>query len=365
MLDLKAQYATIRDEVNDAVLGVLADQQFRGGPVVESFERAIAEFTGAPHALGVATGTDAILLPLKALCLQPGDEVITTPWTFFATGGAIVNAGGTPVFVDIDPASYNMNPELVEAAITPRTRAIVAVHIYGQCADMDALLAIAARHNLPVLEDAAQSLGARYRGRPAGSMGVATGVSFYPTKNLGAAGEGGLVLATDERMANTVRMLRSHGANQTYHHEIVGTNSHLHAMQAAVLNVKLRRLPAWNEARRAVAARYTAALAGAPGVVCPVECEGNYHVWHQYVLRVPRRDEAVRHFKARGVGCGVFYPLPLHRQPCFAHLDCGRFACPEADRASEEVLALPIYPELTEGQIDEVIATLHDHLAVH
>lgn len=362
MLDLKAQYAAIRHEIEPAVLAVLDAQIFRGGPEVEAFERGIAEFTGAPHAIAVATGTDAILLPLKALDLQPGDEVITTPWTFFATGGAIVNAGGTPVFVDIDPVTYNIDPALVEAAIGPRTRAIVAVHIYGQCADMDPLIALAARHGLALIEDAAQALGARSHGRAAGTMGAATGVSFYPTKNLGAAGEGGLVLATDDGLARSVRLLRAHGAHQTYLHEIVGTNSHLPAIQAAVLNVKLRHLPAWNARRREIAAQYTAALEGLPDVVCPVEAPGNHHVWHQYVLRVPRRDEAVAHFKAHGVGCGVFYPLPLHRQPCFKHLGCDRAHCPEADRASREVLALPIYPELTGDQIAEVVETVRGHV---
>lgn len=363
MLDLKAQYATIKSEVDAAVLDVLASQLFRGGPEVEAFEQGVATMAGVPHALAVATGTDAILLPLKAIGLQPGDEVITTTWSFFATGGATVNAGGTPVFVDIDPVTFNLNPALVEAAITPRTRAIIPVHIYGQCADMDAILAIAKRHNLVVLEDVAQALGARYHDRPAGSMGHVAGTSFYPTKNLGAAGEGGLVLATDDAIAQKVRLLRSHGAHQTYLHEIVGTNSHLPAIQAAVLNVKLKRLPTWNESRRAVAAYYNAGLAELPEVTCPVEVEGNYHVYHQYVIRLPRRDDAVKLFKERGIGCGVFYPLPLHRQPCFAALGCDRVACPEADRAATEVLALPIYPELTEAQQDEVIAAIKDHLA--
>jgi dTDP-4-amino-4,6-dideoxygalactose transaminase len=363
MLDLKAQYATIKSEIDAAVLDVLASQLFRGGPEVEAFEQSVAAMTGAPHALAVATGTDAILLPLKALCLAPGDEVITTTWSFFATGGATVNAGGKPVFVDIDPVTFNIDPAQVAAAITPRTRAIIPVHIYGQCADMDPILALAKQHNLIVIEDVAQALGASYHGRPAGSMGHAAGTSFYPTKNLGAAGEGGLVLATDDALAHTVRLLRSHGAHQTYQHEIVGTNSHLPAIQAAVLNVKLRHLAAWNARRREIAAYYNARLGALSGVVCPVEAEGNYHVYHQYVIRLPRRDDAVKLFKERGVGCGVFYPLPLHRQPCFAYLGCNEAQCPEADRAAAEVLALPVYPELQEAQLDEVIAAVQAHLA--
>lgn len=363
MLDLKAQYATIKPEIDAAVLGVLESQLFRGGPEVEAFEQSLAAMTGVPHALAVATGTDAILLPLKALSLQPGDEVITTTWSFFATGGAIVNAGAKPVFVDIDPATFNINVALAEAAITARTRAIIPVHIYGQCADMDTLLTIAHEHKLVVIEDVAQALGARYQGRPAGSMGDAAGTSFYPTKNLGAAGEGGLVLATDDAIAHTVRLLRSHGAHQTYQHEIVGTNSHLPAIQAAVLNVKLRHLADWNARRREIALYYDAQLGELPEVVCPVEAPDNYHVYHQYVIRLPRRDEAVKLFKERGVGCGVFYPMPLHRQPCFRYLACDKAACPEADRAATEVLALPIYPELQQSQLDEVIATVKDHLA--
>lgn len=363
MLDLKAQYAAIKDEINAAVADVLAAQQFRGGPKAEALEQAIAAYTGAPHAIGVASGTDALLLPLKAIGLKPGDEVITTPFTFFATAGAIVNAGGIPVFVDILPGTFNINPDLIAAQVTEHTRAVIPVHLYGQCADMDPILTLAERHNLSVIEDAAQAIGARYHGRPACSMGHAAAISFYPTKNLGAAGEGGMVAARDEAIAKTVRLLRAHGAGATYIHEIVGMNSHLHSIQAAVLGVKLRHLDAWNAKRKENAAYYDRAFREMPELVTPATAPGNEHVYHQYVIRLPRRDTARALFQERGIGCGVFYPLPLHRQECFVPLGCGAAQCPEADRASQEVLALPIFPELTKEQMDEVIQAVKDHLA--
>jgi len=361
MMDLPEQYAGLKQQIDDAVLSVLATQRFRGGPVVDDFERAIAQYTTGNWALGVSTGTDALLLMMKALDLRPGDEIITTPFTFFATGGAIVNAGGTPVFVDIEPSTFNLNPELVRAAITPRTHAILPVHIFGQCADMNALLAIGAEHGLPVFEDAAQALGAKYQGRPACSMGVGAGISFYPSKNLGAAGEGGMVVANEQWLYDRVKLLRAHGASKTYIHEIVGTNSHLHAIQAAVLAVKLPHLDAWNARRRAIAQRYDEAFATLPGVIPPVEATGNHHVYHQYVIRTARRDEAFQLCEERGISCGIFYPLPLHRQDCFRPHGAANANCPEAERASAEVLALPIYPEMQEDQIDWVIDAIRDH----
>ncbi len=363
MMDLKKQYARLKPEIDAAVAEVLASQQFRGGPQVERLEQAIAAMTQTHQAMGVSTGTDALLLPLKALSLNPGDEVITTPFTFFATAGAIVNAGGIPVFADIDPVTFTINVAQIEGLITPRTRAIVPVHLYGQCADMMPLLEMAQRHGLAVIEDSAQALGASYQGRPACSMGQAGAISFYPTKNLGAAGEGGMVAATDAAMAEKVRLLRAHGAGTTYIHSIVGTNSHLHAIQAAVLNVKLQYLTEWNEQRRANARYYTQHFSAMPEVTVPEEALGNYHVYHQYVIRLPRRDEARKLFQERGIGCGVFYPLPLHRQDCFKPYGCEKAQCPEADRASREVLALPIVPELTPEHLDEVIAAVKDHLA--
>lgn len=362
MLDLKAQFAAIRAEVEAAVMEVLESQQFRGGPQVEAFEREMADTLGCAHAVGVASGTDALFLLFKALDLKPGDEIITTPFTFFATAGAIVNAGARPVFADILPDTFNINPDAVAALITPRTRAFVPVHLYGQCAAMDPLLELGRRHGIPVIEDAAQAVGATRNGRSACAMGLAGALSFYPTKNLGAAGEGGMVATNDAALAEKLRMLRCHGASATYIHELVGFNSHLPAVQAAVLRVKLRRLGEWSEKRRAHAARYTAAFQEMPGVTPPVEEPGCRHVYHQYVIRLPERDAARKHFADRGVGCGVFYPVPLHRQQCFAEFAADA-QCPEAERASREVLALPIYPELQPEQIDEVIAVVREHMA--
>ena len=379
MLDLNAQYASIKDEIYAAVSDVFAAQQFRGGPHSDAFESAMASAVGVPHAIGVASGTDALYLALKALDLGPDDEIITTPFTFFATAGAIVNAGGKPIFADICPDTYAIDPQSVEARITDRTRAIMPVHLYGQCADMDTLGDIARRHPLPVIEDAAQAIGAQYKGRCAGSMSLAAAFSFYPTKNLGAAGEGGMIVTADDDMAQRLRMLRCHGASATYVHQIVGTNSHLHALQAAVLNVKLRHLDAWNTARRDRANYYTQSLAGLsnlPPSVLPssplsiVNCQLSipyerpdcFHVYHQYVIRVPQRDACKKLFNERGIGCGVFYPIPLHCQECFAGFDPAA-DCPEADRAAQEVLALPMYAELPQAHQDEVIAALRDHVA--
>lgn len=363
MLDLRAQYAQIKDEIAEAVNRVFETQQFRGGPEVEAFEREMAGRVGVAHALGVSSGTDALFLALKALGLKPGDEVITTPFTFFATAGAIVNAGGVPVFADIDPATFNIDANQIEQRLSERTRVILPVHLYGQCADMTPLLGIAGKHRLTVLEDAAQAIGALYHDRAAGSMGQAAAFSFYPTKNLGAAGEGGLVSTNDAEIAQAIRLLRCHGAGTTYIHEMVGFNSHLQALQAAVLRVKLHYLERWNEARRAHAAYYNAHFAEMPGVAVPIERPGRHHIYHQYVIRLPKRDEARALFQSRGIGCGVFYPLPLHRQQCFAHLPSAQAKCPEADRASREVLALPIFPELTQPQQDEVIAAVKEHLS--
>lgn len=362
MLDLKAQYATIKAEVDSVVAEVFTAQQFRGGPAAERFDSAMCAYLECRHALGVSSGTDAILLALRALDLEPGDEVITSPFTFFATAGAIVNAGAVPVFADIDPVTYTLCPERAAACVTPRTRAILPVHLYGQCADMDPLLALAANKGIPVIEDAAQAVGAAYNGRKACSMGLAGALSFYPTKNLGAAGEGGMIMTNDDGMAEKIRLLRCHGSSTTYVHQIVGTNSHLHALQAAVLEVKLRHLEAWNNARRSHAAYYSERLKELPRVVVPETMPGRVHVFHQYVIRLPRRDEARKLFQERGIGCGVFYPIPLHRQECFAPFSGGA-DCPNADQASREVLALPMYPELTEAQQDEVIAAVRDHVS--
>lgn len=363
MLDLRAQYKAIKAEIDAAVAEVFEAQQFRGGPKLETFERAMADYVNGEQAIGVASGTDALYLLFRAMDLKPGDEIITTPFTFFATAGAVVNAGGTPVFVDIDPVTYNLDVRQVEARITARTKAIVPVHLYGQCVDMDPLLEIAQRQGIYLIEDTAQAVGARYGDEPAGSMGHAAALSFYPTKNLGGAGEGGMVIVNDMMLGDVVRLLRTHGAGQTYVHEIVGTNSHLDAIQAAVLNVKLKHLDDWNAARRRHAAYYNERFAEMPEVVIPAEMRGNYHIYHQYVIRLPERDAARELFQERGIGCGVFYPIPLHKQECFAYLGCASTPCPEAERASQEVLALPIFPELRTEQLDEVITAVKDHLS--
>jgi dTDP-4-amino-4,6-dideoxygalactose transaminase len=363
MVDLRAQYRSIKREIDAAVAEVFESQVFVGGPKVEALETAIAGYVGAGRALAVASGTDALLLLLKALEVKPGDEVITTAFSFFATAGAIANAGATPVFVDIDPASFNIDVGGIEARITERTRAIVPVHLYGQCAGMDAIRALAGKHGLRVIEDAAQSLGARYKGAMACALGDGAALSFYPTKNLGGAGDGGMVVARDEAIAQRVALLRAHGADTTYYHQVVGTNSRLDVVQAAVLLVKLRHLDRWNEERRARAAYYTARFAEVGEIGMPVESPGNFHVYHQYVIRIPRRDAAREFLKSKGIGSAVFYPVPLHRQECFHHLGYEGDDCPEATRACAEVLALPIYAELTPEQQDAVVDAVKEHLA--
>ncbi|HPC15619.1 MAG TPA: DegT/DnrJ/EryC1/StrS family aminotransferase [Candidatus Hydrogenedentes bacterium] len=363
MIDLRAQYRRIKPDLDAAVAEVFETQGFVGGPNVEKLEEGIASYLGAGAAIACASGTDALLLSLKALGIGPGDEVITTPFTFFATAGAIANVGAKPVFADIRPRCFTINPECIEPLVTPRTKAIIPVHLYGQCADMEAIHAIAARHGLTVIEDAAQALGAKRHSRPACTLAPMAAISFYPTKNLGGAGDGGMVIAQDAALAERVRLLRAHGAGTTYIHAIVGTNSRLDALQAAVLNVKRAHLDEWNAERRARAAYYTERFAEVPEVTVPVECPGNFHVYHQYVIRLPRRDEARDLFRARGVGCAVFYPLPLHLQECFRYLGYSERDCPHAVQASREVLALPMFPELTPEQQDEVVALVKEHLA--
>ncbi|HOZ46745.1 MAG TPA: DegT/DnrJ/EryC1/StrS family aminotransferase [Candidatus Hydrogenedentes bacterium] len=362
LLDLRAQYRRIRSEIDAAVAEVFESQMFVGGPKVEALERAAGAYLGAEHAVAVASGTDALLLSLKAVGVESGDEVITSTFSFFATAGATVNAGGVPVFVDVDPDTLNLDPAQVEARITGRTRGIVPVHLFGQCADMDPILALAARHGISVVEDAAQAIGARYKGRMATTLGDAAAISFYPTKNLGGAGDAGMAVARDAAVAGALRILRNHGSEKTYHHRVVGTNSRLDAIQAAVLLVKLKYIDAWNEARRAHAAYYDERFAEVGEVATPIARPECHHVYHQYVIRVPERDAACRFLAERGVGCAVFYPIPLHEQECFARF--GPHApCPVASQASREVLALPVYPELTREQQDEVVEAVKDHLA--
>ncbi len=362
LLDLVAQYRAIKDEVLPALQSVIESQQFVMGPPVPQLEAAVAQLAHAKHGIACASGTDALLLPLKALALNPGDEVITTPFTFFATAGAIHNAGGTPVFVDIDPGTFNIDPAAVEAAVTPRTRAILPVHLYGQMAALERLLPIARAHGLKIVEDAAQAIGARRKidgqWRMAGELGWATGYSFFPSKNLGAWGDGGMMVTSDDALAERLRKLRLHGGAKQYHHDEVGTNSRLDSVQAAVLLAKLPHLASWSSKRREHAASYTKALADVSQVCTPVVEAGNEPIFHQYTLRVERRDELQAHLKGQGVGNAVYYPVPLHLQNCFSHLGYKRGRLPGAERAAGEVISLPIYPELTRDQIDYVVDTI-------
>jgi dTDP-4-amino-4,6-dideoxygalactose transaminase len=329
---------------------------------VAQLETEIARISHTKHGIACASGTDALLLPLKALDLRPGDEVITTAFTFFATAGTIHNAGGTPVFVDIDPASFNVSPSAIEAAITTKTRGIVVVHLFGQMAAMEEIIAIGARHGLPVIEDAAQSIGARRKiegtWRVSGELGTVGTLSFFPTKNLGAWGDAGLIVTQDDALAERLRRLRLHGGSRQYFHEEVGTNSRLDSLQAAVLLAKLPHLAGWNEARQRNAARYNAAFLGHPAV-CPPRTDGaNEHIFHQYTIQVPQRDELQAHLKSRGVGHAIYYPLALHLQPCFGHLGYRRGQLPVTEAAMDSVISLPIYPEMKREQQDMVIETI-------
>ena len=364
LLDLVAQYRAIKDEVWPALERVIESQQFIMGPAIAELEAAVAKLSHTRHGIGCASGTDALLLPLKALNLKPGDEVITTPFTFFATAGTIHNAGGTPVFVDIEPDTFNIDPGAVEAAVTPRTRAIVPVHLFGQMANMESLLGIAERHGLKVIEDACQAIGARRsidgEWRVAGELGWVTAYSFFPSKNLGAWGDAGMIVTSDDAVAERLRRLRLHGGAKQYHHEEVGTNSRLDTLQAAVLLAKLPHLAAWSGKRREHATYYSKAFAGLSGVTPPVVGRANEHIFHQYTLRVERRDALQAHLKAKGIGCAVYYPVPLHRQECFASLGYAEGRSPESEGAAREVLSLPIYPELTRPQLDTVVGAIRE-----
>jgi dTDP-4-amino-4,6-dideoxygalactose transaminase len=367
MLDLVAQYNSIKDDVLAAMMKVVETQQFIMGPAVPELETAIARLSHAKHGVGCASGTDALLLPLKALNLKPGDEVITTPFTFFATAGTIHNAGGTPVFVDIQPDTFNIDPAAVKRAITPRTRAIMPVHLYGQMADMLELMQIARPLGVKVIEDAAQAIGARRKmdgeWRVAGELGWVTGYSFFPSKNLGAWGDGGMMVTSDDAAADRLRRLRLHGGAKQYHHDEVGTNSRLDTLQAAVLLAKLPHLAQWSAKRREHAAYYSTALADVRQVKTPVVDPANEHIFHQYTLRVERRDQLQARLKEQGIGSAVYYPIPLHQQECFAHLGYKTGSLPQSERAAAEAISLPIYPELSRAQLDFVIETIRGFYA--
>lgn len=361
LLDLKAQFATIESEVRAAMDRVLASQHFILGPEVEALEREVAAYSQCQYGIGVSSGTDALLVSLMAIDLQPGDEVITTPYTFFATAGSIARLGAKPVFVDIDPATYNIDPAGIEAVITPRTKAILPVHLFGQMADMDPILAIAERHGLYVIEDAAQAIGAEYKGRRAGSIGHLGCFSFFPSKNLGGFGDGGMVVTNDPGLADKVRLLRGHGARPKYYHKVVGGNFRLDALQAAVLRVKLKYLDEWTAARQRNAERYRRLFAEA-GVDIGLPHDAGYgrHIYNQFVIRSKRRDALMAHLKAQQIGTEIYYPVPLHLQECFAELGYRKGDFPASEQAAEETLAIPVYPELELTQIEAVVASIQN-----
>jgi len=360
LLDLKAQYHSIKAEIGAAIDAVLESQHFILGPTVEECERRIADYSACKFGVGVTSGTDALLLALMAEGIGPGDEVITTPFTFFATAGSIARVGAKPVFVDICPKSYNIAASKIEKHVTKNTKAIIPVHLFGQCAEMDPILEIAGRHGLVVIEDAAQAIGAEYKGRRAGSMGHYGCFSFFPSKNLGGGGDGGMVVTQDPERADRLRILRVHGSKPKYYHKVIGGNFRLDALQAAIVGAKLPHLDAWTAGRQANAQRYRrlfqeAGLVEQGLVVLPAEIPERRHIYNQFVVRVPRRDELRKHLTDQGIGTEIYYPVPLHLQECFRYLGYGEGDCPESEAAARDTVALPIYPELTDEQIRCVV----------
>ncbi len=362
-LDLKAQFATIRSEVLESVIRTLDSQHFILGPEVEAFEGEVASQTGCSHAIACASGSDALILALLALDIGRADEVITTPFTFIASAGSIARVGAKPVFVDIDPQTFNIDSKAIERAITPRTKAIMPVHLFGLASEMDAIQEIASAHRIPIVEDAAQAIGARYEGRAVGSLGALGCFSFFPSKNLGGAGDGGLVTTNDERLADTLRLLRVHGARRKYEYEVLGMNSRLDALQAAILRVKLRYLDKWAVARRNNAARYRDLFHEfrlESLVMAPASPARLSHVYNQFTIRVKERDALREHLQQRGIPTEIYYPRPLHLQNAFKHLGHKLGDFPVSESASLEVVSLPIYPELTEEQQRAVVAAIAD-----
>lgn len=362
LLDLKAQFATIRDEMMPAILAVMESQHFINGPEVSELEQKVAAYCDCKAAVGVSSGTDALLASLMTLGIGPGDEVITTPYTFFATVGSIWRTGARPVFVDIEPDTFSIDPSKIEAAATGKTKAIMPVHLFGQMADMDPIMEIARRHNLHVVEDAAQAIGATYKGRKAGSIGTVGCFSFFPSKNLGGTGDGGMVVTQDEQLADRLAQCRNHGSKPKYYHKWVGGNFRLDTLQAAGLIVKLKHLDDWSARRRENAARYNQLFAGFEQVTTPVVRDYNVGIYNQYVVRVPRRDKLLAFLKENGVGTAVYYPLSLHRQECFASLGYQKGDFRISENAAAETLAIPIYPELTDEQICYVAGKVKEFL---
>lgn len=354
LLDLRRQYLALEGELSEAMEAVAASGRYILGPNLIKLEEELADYCDCRNAIGVANGTDALHLALRAARIGPGDEVITTSFTFIATSEAIGMVGARPIFVDIQPATFNLDPTRLEAAITPRTKAIIPVHLFGQPCDMTPILDVARRHGLRVIEDCAQAIGARYDGRPVGSMGDLGCFSFFPSKNLGCFGDGGMVLTNNDSLAERVDMLRRHGGRKKYLHEELGLNSRLDELQAAILRVKLPHLDAWNAARRAIARRYNEALAGLDWVVTPREIDGVEAVYHQYTIRAQRRDTLKEKLAAAGVQSAIYYPVPLHLQRVHTDLGLEKGSLPETERAASEVLSLPIFPELEDKQIEKV-----------
>ena len=361
-LDLKAAHDPMRAELMAAIGAVIDQSAFAGGPFVADFERDFARFCQTQFAVGVGNGTDALWLPLLALGVGPGDEVITVSHSFMATAEAISYCGAKPVFVDIDEKTYTMNPALLEAAITPRTKAIIPVHLYGQMADMDPIMAIAARHHLPVIEDACQAHGAEYKGRQAGTIGVAGAFSFYPGKNLGALGEAGAVVTNDATLQAKIKVLRDHGQQAKYHHSVIGWNARMDGIQGAALCIKLRTLEAGNAARRTNARLYDECLTGMDRVITPYRAEHGVHVYHLYVIRTPERDRTLQALGQQGIACGIHYPKPIHLQEAYAFLGLRRGSLPVTERCADEILSLPMFPELSAEQIQAVARELKSHL---
>jgi len=358
LLDLKAQYATIKEDVLSHINDVLDSQYCIGGEKVVALEKKIAEMCGSKYAIGVSSGTDAILNSLMSLDIGYGDEVITATFTFFATAGCIHRVGAKPVFVDIDPVSFNIDPKQIEEKITDKTKAIIPVHLYGQSADMDAIMAIAKKHNLFVIEDGAQAITAEYKGQKVGTFGDAGCFSFFPSKNLGGVGDGGMIVTNDKDLYDRLMVMRNHGMNPKYYHKYVGGNFRLDAIQAAALLVKADLIDDWSEGRRKNAKKYNELLKDVAEVQTPIISEGNVSIVNQYVLRVQNRDELLKHLQSKDIGCDIYYPIPMHLQECFAYLGHKTGDFPVAEKAANEVLAIPIYPELTDDMIKYVAETI-------
>ncbi len=361
MVDLRIQYRQLKSEIEQQLRRALEDAHFILGPNVRAFEEEAADYLGARYAIGCASGTDALQLALAAAGVGAGDEVITTPFTFIATAEAICYLGAKPVFVDIDPDTFNLDPGLVEAAVTERTRAILPVHLFGQPVDMEPLLELARRHHLQVIEDCAQSFGASIDGRFTGTFGDAGCFSFFPSKNLGCFGDGGMVVTDSEELAGRLKMLRNHGSSRRYHHSIIGYNSRLDEIQAVVLRAKLKRIDGYNRGRRAAAHAYSERLAGLPGITPPHEDGKGVHVYHQYTLLTPRREEIMAALGRAGISSAIYYPVPLHRQEVFAR-QCRGLSLPVSESVAERCLSLPIYPELESEQIHAIVEVIESHV---